>query len=65
MAGKHGTKVHQKERSKNDQSRIQHKGKKTHLSRQDSTSGRTDQVRHSKLIYLLQLPPSKKRVCHD
>ena len=27
---------------------------------QDSTSGRTDQVRHSKLIHLLQLPSSKK-----
>ena len=65
MARKHRTKVHQKERNKNDQSCIWHQDKKIHILRQDSTSGRTNQVRHPRFIHLLQLPPSKKRVCSD
>ena len=60
MAGKHRTKVHQKERCKNDQGGIQNEGKEIHLSRKNSTSRRTNQVRHSKLMHLLQLPPNKK-----
>ena len=60
MAGKHRTKVHQKDRNKNDQSCIWHIDKKIHLFWQDSTSGRTNQVRYPRLIHLLQLPSAKK-----
>ena len=38
---------------------------KDNLFWQDSTSKKTNQVRYTRLIHLLQLPSSKKRVCCD